>query len=193
MKRWEYRFAGGTVVWEPLDTVSEALLENLAEFCPLQESTLPGSLHVAAVPEEVLLAQSKRPEAWTSHCSVITGKTIWLDHDFERYRQPEIHFARLRQIFYAGLWPFFVGGCVPVHGALLDGGILLFGQSGMGKTTACSRLAAAGWSVEADDAFLLWWHDGVIQAEALPTWSCGYLDKERWFNMCNKATPVKAL
>ena len=47
---------------------------------------------------------------------------------------------------------------LPVHGALLavsKGGLLLCGQSGMGKSTTSRRWQAAGGSVPADDMVLL--------------------------------------
>ena len=61
-----------------------------------------------------------------------------------------------------------------IHGALLDtvqGGVLLCGQSGMGKSTSSRRWRAAGGKVFSDDMILLEFHNGEICAHPLPTWS----------------------
>ena len=63
---------------------------------------------------------------------------------------------------------------LPVHGALLavsKGGLLLCGQSGMGKSTTSRRWRAAGGSVPADDMVLLECGGEEVIAHPLPTWS----------------------
>lgn len=63
---------------------------------------------------------------------------------------------------------------LPVHGALLavsKGGLLLCGQSGMGKSTTSRRWQAAGGSVPADDMVLLECGGEEVIAHPLPTWS----------------------
>lgn len=63
---------------------------------------------------------------------------------------------------------------LPVHGALLDtprGGVLLCGQSGMGKTTTSRRWQAAGGRVPADDMVLLEYGDDGLFVHPMPTWT----------------------
>jgi len=62
-----------------------------------------------------------------------------------------------------------------MHGCLLKladgGGVLLCGQSGMGKTTTAQRWREEGGDVAADDMVLLEYGGEVLYAHPLPTWS----------------------
>ncbi|MBR2427935.1 MAG: hypothetical protein IKB16_14470 [Lentisphaeria bacterium] len=61
------------------------------------------------------------------------------------------------------------------HGTLLDEpdnqSILLFGESGVGKSTTRNRWLQEGGSSVADDAILLYHENGKFYARPLPTWS----------------------
>ena len=60
------------------------------------------------------------------------------------------------------------------HGALLEGprgGMLLCGESGVGKSTAATRWMSAGGTCNADDMCLLEFEESGIYARPLPTWS----------------------
>ena len=61
------------------------------------------------------------------------------------------------------------------HGTFLEEnqeeGILLFGESGIGKSTTYRRWLAEGGCCTADDALLLFYNDGQFYVRPLPTWS----------------------
>lgn len=65
-----------------------------------------------------------------------------------------------------------------VHGTLLEiepgRGILLYGQSGVGKSTTAMRYRKAGGNCFADDEILLAWDGTSFHAHPLPTWSAFY-------------------
>ena len=66
------------------------------------------------------------------------------------------------------------GNFALMHGTLLeepDGGILLFGTSGIGKSTTRNRYIAEGGVSVADDAVLCYTENGEFFARRLPTWS----------------------
>ncbi len=62
-----------------------------------------------------------------------------------------------------------------MHGALLenpDGSCtLLFGDSGVGKSTSVRRYRAAGGQAVADDLFFAYFEGGKLYARPMPTWS----------------------
>ncbi len=64
------------------------------------------------------------------------------------------------------------------HGTLLETepghGILLYGQSGIGKSTTAKRFRKAGGLCFADDEILLVWDGSAFRAHPLPTWSAFY-------------------
>ena len=61
------------------------------------------------------------------------------------------------------------------HGTFLEEnaeeGILLFGESGIGKSTTYRRWLTEGGSCTADDALLLFYSNGQFYVRPLPTWS----------------------
>ncbi|MCQ2379254.1 MAG: hypothetical protein MJ016_08670 [Victivallaceae bacterium] len=67
------------------------------------------------------------------------------------------------------------GNAFPIHAALLEtpeGGVLLAGESGIGKTTSARRWRESGGVCPADDAVLLTrQNNGSFTAAPLPTWS----------------------
>jgi len=74
---------------------------------------------------------------------------------------------------------------VLAHCAVLEtkqGAVLLFGESGMGKSTAFGRWRAAGRKGVSDDMALLDFSggDGVILVRRMPTWSACREEKNEW-------------
>ena len=75
---------------------------------------------------------------------------------------------------------------VPVHGAVLEtahGAALVFGESGMGKSTAFARWRSCGGEGYSDDMALLNLSgaDGAIRVRRLPTWSACREGRNEWF------------
>jgi len=75
---------------------------------------------------------------------------------------------------------------VPVHGAVLEtdhGAALIFGESGMGKSTAFARWRSCGGAGYSDDMALLDLSgaDGAIRVRRLPTWSACREGRNEWF------------
>ena len=90
------------------------------------------------------------------------------------------------------------GASVMLHGALLalpetGQGVVLFAESGVGKSTASRRFAAQGGTALADDKLLLTFlSDGRLVAQPTPTWS--RLAKERDISVAFAApVPVAAV
>ena len=74
---------------------------------------------------------------------------------------------------------------VPVHGAVLEtdhGAALLFGESGMGKSTAFARWRSCGGAGYSDDMALMDFSgpDGAIRVRRLPTWSACREGRTEW-------------
>ena len=74
---------------------------------------------------------------------------------------------------------------VPVHGAVLEtdhGAALLFGESGMGKSTAVARWRSRGGRGYSDDMALMDFSgaDGAIRLRRLPTWSACREGRNEW-------------
>ena len=74
---------------------------------------------------------------------------------------------------------------VPVHGAVLEnerGAMLLFGESGMGKSTAFARWRSGGGAGYSDDMALMDFSgaDGMIRLRRLPTWSACREGRNEW-------------
>ena len=74
---------------------------------------------------------------------------------------------------------------VPVHGAVLEtehGAALLFGESGMGKSTAFARWRSCGGAGYSDDMALMDFSgsDGVVRIRRLPTWSACREGQNAW-------------
>ena len=74
---------------------------------------------------------------------------------------------------------------LPVHGAVLEteeGAVLLFGESGMGKSTAFARWRSYGRIGYSDDMALLDFSgaDGMIRLRRLPTWSACREGRNEW-------------
>ena len=92
---------------------------------------------------------------------------------------PQHHLPIVRRIFNLALLRRTLrgGASVILHGALLvlpetGQGVVLFAESGVGKSTASRRFAAQGGMAPADDKLLLTFlPDGRLVAQPTPTWS----------------------
>lgn len=113
--------------------------------------------------------------------------SIYIDHDSGRSRvmldggvpRIGVELALLSQKRYLALAVHAVNDmrlCL-IHGALLElpggqDGVILFGDSGLGKSTSAKRYEAQGGCAPADDMILLSRaDDGEFHAQPLPTWS----------------------
>ena len=68
----------------------------------------------------------------------------------------------------------YPGDFTPVHGSMLEDGkdaVLLFGESGIGKSTTRRRWLEEGGTSVADDALLCFFDGNDLYARCLPTWS----------------------
>ena len=74
---------------------------------------------------------------------------------------------------------------VPVHCAMLEtdeGAVILFGESGMGKSTAFARWRSGGGRGRSDDMALMDFSgaDGIVRVRRLPTWSACREGRNEW-------------
>jgi len=81
------------------------------------------------------------------------------------------------------------------HCGLLEtsrGGILLFGESGVGKSTACARWRAQGGQCISDDMALMDFSDpeGHVYLRRMPTWSAVREGKNEWNYPCGEELPL---
>ena len=99
-------------------------------------------------------------------------------------------------LIHAGLNAILRGeNAVLAHCAVLEtdhGAILLFGESGMGKSTASARWRANGGKCVSDDMALLDFSgaDGVIHVRRMPTWSACREEKNEWNYPVNEELPL---
>jgi len=80
------------------------------------------------------------------------------------------------------------------HCGLLEtprGGILLFGESGVGKSTACRRWRAEGGTCISDDMALIDFSDpDQVYLRRMPTWSICREGKKEWNFPCTEEIPL---
>ena len=98
-------------------------------------------------------------------------------------------------LLYAGLNAVLRGeNAVPAHCAVLEtdrGAILLFGESGVGKSTAFGRWRADGGRGFSDDMALLDFSgDGGIFVRRLPTWSACREGRNEWNYPAGEELPL---
>ena len=121
-------------------------------------------------------------EEWTG-VTGFKGRILWMPDTFRFHFQipPAKRYAIvpiIRRAFnLASLRRTLFGRTTFVHGALLlfkEAGTatVLFGHSGIGKSTASERFIRQGGSCLSDDKMLLSFHeDGRVLAQPTPTWS----------------------
>jgi len=80
------------------------------------------------------------------------------------------------------------------HCGLLEtskGGILLFGESGVGKSTACARWRAEGGRCISDDMALMDFSDpDQVFLRRMPTWSACREGRKEWDYPCTEEIPL---
>ena len=102
-------------------------------------------------------------------------------------------------LIYAGLNAILRGeNAVLVHCAVLEtprGAILIFGESGMGKSTASARWRAHGGECVSDDMALLDFSapDGVVRVRRMPTWSACREARNQWNYPAGDELPLLTL
>lgn len=101
-----------------------------------------------------------------------------------------------KMLIYAGMNALLRGGsAVLVHCAALEtdrGVILIFGESGMGKSTASARWRANGGKCVSDDMALLDFSgsDGEVYVRRMPTWSACREGKNEWNYPADEELPL---
>lgn len=99
-------------------------------------------------------------------------------------------------LIHAGMNAILRGeNAVLAHCAVLEtgrGAVLLFGESGMGKSTASARWRANGGKCLADDMALLDFSgaDGTIYVRRMPTWSACREEKNEWDYPAGEELPL---
>ena len=99
-------------------------------------------------------------------------------------------------LIHAGMNAILRGeNAVLAHCAALEmdrGVLLLFGESGMGKSTASARWRAAGGKCLSDDMALLDFSgsDGTIRVRRMPTWSACREEKNEWNYPADEELPL---
>ena len=99
-------------------------------------------------------------------------------------------------LIHAGLNAILRGeNAVLAHCAALEtgrGAVLLFGESGMGKSTASARWRANGGKCVSDDMALLDFSgsDGMIRVRRMPTWSACREEKNEWDYPAEEELPL---
>ena len=97
---------------------------------------------------------------------------------------------------YAGMNAILRGeNAVLSHCAVLEterGAVLIFGESGMGKSTASARWRACGGKCVSDDMALLDFSgsDGMIRVRRMPTWSACREEKNEWDYPAGEELPL---
>ena len=167
--------------------ISERLLDELAGYLQLTTSDTPPTASVPAVE----LADGGPPSD-TGRWQPWTG---WYEFPGRMEYAPESRRLRVRVepgnrpnaetrlrilrrvLYFALLRRAETGDGALLHGALLTEpdateGVVLFAESGMGKTTAAARMVRQGGISLADDRMLLTFAPtGEVTARPLPTWS----------------------
>jgi len=98
-------------------------------------------------------------------------------------------------LIFAGMNAIIHGqNAVLVHGAALEterGAVVLFGESGMGKSTASARWRAHGGKCISDDMVLLDFSGGEkIYVRRMPTWSACREGKNEWNYPADEELPL---
>ncbi len=102
---------------------------------------------------------------------------VWVAGLKPNHRRPHYYHCCIWQtaLMYAAMNALLRGeNAVLVHGAALEterGAVLIFGESGMGKSTAATRWKLAGGKCVSDDMLLLDFSSAGIFVRRMPTWS----------------------
>lgn len=177
---------GGREVIQAAGEISCRLLKYFADLLRLNCTEI---IDDESYPVGITLADSDCPETgewepWTGEVR-FAGKVFWLPSEWRWHFQifPEFemkYWCRVvERLEYLVIYRRLMchQDAVIVHGALLQlpeqsAGVILFGESGIGKSTLARRFVSQGGSVLSDDKMLLCrLPDGSFRAQPLPTWS----------------------
>ena len=158
-----------------------AILKKLADFLrlPLQNGECPNASVI--ISEDAPSAN----DGWSDWPGIarFNGTIFWKPAEmrFHFHVPPAKHYALMsiirRAFNLATLRRTLFGKTIVVHGTLLtftetDDAAVLFGHSGIGKSTASERFTRQGGSYLSDDKMLLTFiDDHKIVAQPTPTWS----------------------
>ena len=164
-----------------LDGITIKSLERLGELCGLTATpaageadallsagkTLPEAAEKVEIPQKYRRIAYYRLPAGNFFIQTPTGRTP----DYFAFEgQKLLLFAHAAAIAKKENASFNL-----MHGALLEESgnscTLLFGESGIGKSTSVRRYRAGGGSACADDMFFLYTKEGKFFARRMPTWS----------------------
>jgi SynChlorMet cassette protein ScmC len=103
---------------------------------------------------------------------------------------------QMRRSLFPVLSDAVLAGGLPVHGALVENnesGIILAGRSGIGKSTACSRLPAPWRALSDDTCLVLKNPGGGFRVHPLPTWSAFRYDRMAGRSRAGVSLPLRAV
>lgn len=162
-------------------TLARRALKNVGRLLKLPIQATDGAL-----PESHISLSENRPEGdWQNWEGTVPfpGQIFWneetLDFHFlltpaEDGKQLYICIAR-RAIYLAVCRRTLLGNSFMLHGTLLyfdeEHASVIFGLSGMGKSTASRRFTAQGGAFLSDDKMVLTLKNGQFFAQPTPTWS----------------------
>ena len=192
---------GGSIVMQSNGPEEAIAFDGLAELmCLPPEVTGSGTCDAELLPPDampdgrhVLRDQSLTEIAYApdwSHVLIAGWK--------KRPRRPHYYNCWTWQmtLIYAGMNALLRGeNAVLAHCAVLEtdrGAVLLFGESGMGKSTAFGRWRAAGRKGVSDDMALLDFsgEDGVVRVRRMPTWSACREERNEWNYPAGEELPL---
>ena len=169
--------------------------DGFAEYLEMTMSPDSGDAEDAPADVELVL-----PDAMPEDRHMLTSNTlteIAFDRDWSRVfltgwlkrpRRPHFYDCYFWQtsLLFADMVSILRGGnALLAHCAVLEiasGAILIFGESGMGKSTASARWRDHGGKCLSDDMALLDFgaSDGVVRVRRMPTWSACREDCNEW-------------
>ena len=166
-------------------TVKDGAPENVADATLTVPDALPENRHVV---RETPLTETAYTADWGR--LLVAGRK-------KASRRPDYCRSCVWQtlLISAGLNAVLRGAdAVPVHSAVLEtdrGAVLIFGESGMGKSTAFRRWIACGGKGFSDDMALLDFSgDDGIHVRRLPTWSACREGRNEWNYPAGEELPL---
>ncbi|GEM_PF-3018903 len=157
-------------------------VESLQRFADLvalklQDADGHANAHLCSAPPDIAVAERFHLHQDRRTLSYFKGYS----HDFYLHANDDgsrrFLMAKLQKLLLYGYTASLIdgGNFDLIHGALLEdapgSATLLFGESGIGKSTSVRRWRAAGKTAIADDMVYLYCRDGEYFARPLPTWS----------------------
>ena len=190
------------------DASEEAIhLDGFAELMCLTPDLNPdpgsGPVDVQLVPPDALPPDRHTVRSWSM--TEIAFAADWdrvLIAGWKKAPRSRLHYDCYiwqTALIYAGMNAIVRGEkAVLAHCAVLEtprGAVLLFGESGMGKSTASARWRAHGGQCVSDDMALLDFSapDGVVRVRRMPTWSACREGQNPWNYPATDELPLAGL